>query len=121
MKFLLYEGRHGELLLTEHSQVAWDFLRNEMDNDNRCTLDEIRQDFGDDAICGNLEYYHDAHLSIDDGGNISTIELTEVLMEPVVDTGDLWACSGCGATAPVGTEGWKTTDAHWCPKCIWLA
>ena len=42
-------------------------------------------------------------------------------MDSVVDTGDLWVCSGCGATAPVDTEGWKTTDAHWCPKCNWLA
>lgn len=42
-------------------------------------------------------------------------------MEPVVDTGYFLVCSGCGAIAPVGTKGWKTTDAHWCPKCSWLA
>lgn len=33
---------------------------------------------------------------------------------------DEMTCS-CGATAPVGTEGWRSTDADWCPKCAWLA
>lgn len=78
MKFLFYKGRHGERLLTEHSQKGWNFLRNEMDNDNRCTLDEIRRDMGDYAISGSPEYSENAHLSVDDGGEISTIELTEV-------------------------------------------
>lgn len=34
---------------------------------------------------------------------------------------DPLVCAGCAAAAPVGTEGWKRTDADWCPKCAWLA
>ena len=31
-----------------------------------------------------------------------------------------WTCS-CGATAPAYSEGWRYTDAAWCPKHGWLA
>lgn len=78
IKFLFYEGRHGERHLTKHSKDAWEFLRSEMDHDNRCTLDEIARDFGPDAIYGSLDYHTDAYLSVDDGGSITTIELTPV-------------------------------------------
>jgi predicted RNA-binding Zn-ribbon protein involved in translation (DUF1610 family) len=42
-------------------------------------------------------------------------------MQPTADTGDLWVCGGCGITAPRNAEGWRHTDAPWCPKCGWLA
>lgn len=42
-------------------------------------------------------------------------------MEPTADTGDMWVCGGCGSIAPAWTEGWRHTDAPWCPKCAWLA
>lgn len=78
MKFLYYEGRHGEQLLTEHLPSAWEFLKTQMCNDNRASFDEIKRDLGEDAIYGSLDYSHNAHLSVDDGGYIITIELTEV-------------------------------------------
>ena len=35
--------------------------------------------------------------------------------EPIV-------CAGCGATTTKDArEGWRITDAAWCPKCVWLA
>jgi len=34
-------------------------------------------------------------------------------------------CAGCGATTDKASidrrEGWRLTDATWCPKCAWLA
>lgn len=78
MKFLLYNGRHGEQLLTYHTPEAWEFLKYEMVKDNRASFEEIRRDMGEDALSGSLDYHKDAHLSIDDGGDIDTIELTVV-------------------------------------------
>jgi hypothetical protein len=33
---------------------------------------------------------------------------------------DEFSCAGCGAT-PGSRDGWRFTDAAWCPKCAWLA
>lgn len=30
-------------------------------------------------------------------------------------------CGGCGTTTVGRQEGWRFTDAPWCPKCAWLA
>ena len=84
MKFLLYNGRHGEQILTEHTPNAWEYLKNEMQRDNNATFEDIRRDFGDDAMYGHLDYRSEAHLSIDDGGEISTVYLTEVDMTGLV-------------------------------------
>ena len=78
MKFLYYFGRHGEMHLTEHSPRAWEFLLTEMQEDNRMTFDEAAKEFGPDCLYGSLEYREDAHLSMDDGGSIITIVLTEM-------------------------------------------
>lgn len=78
MKFLYYEGRHGEQILTEHSPTAFEFLKEQMQEDNRATFDEIKRDMGYEAFYGDFEYLDNAYLSIDDGGSIETIELTEV-------------------------------------------
>jgi len=29
-------------------------------------------------------------------------------------------CAGCGQSKD-DREGWRSTDALWCPKCAWLA
>lgn len=78
MKFLYYFGRHGEQLLTEHTPHAWECLKEEMQNDNRCSFDEAVRDFGPDCLYGSLDYKDDAHLFMDDGGEIRTLWLTEV-------------------------------------------
>lgn len=78
MKFLLYDGRHGEQILTEHSERAWNYLKFEMQNDNRMTFEEACEEFGVDCLYGSLDYGPNASLSMDDGGDIDTIELTEV-------------------------------------------
>ena len=79
MKFLHYQGRQGQELFTEHSPKAWEYLKQEMQNDNRATFEDIARDFGHDAMYGSLDFKSDCYLSIDDGGSIITIELTEVL------------------------------------------
>jgi len=78
MKFLFYTGRHGQQLLTEHSEKAWEFLKAEMQKDNRCTFEEAIRDFGHDCLYGSFGYSDRACLSMDDGGQIITIDLTEV-------------------------------------------
>lgn len=78
MKFLYYLGRHGEQHLTEHTPKAWEFLKQEMQNDNRATFEDIIRDFGRAAMYGSLDFKDECYLSIDDGGEIHTIELTEV-------------------------------------------
>lgn len=77
MKFLLYNGRHGEQLLTFHTPKAWEFLKSEMQEDNVVTFEEYLRDFGEDGVSGSFEYSDDAHLFLDDGGSIDTVELTE--------------------------------------------
>lgn len=81
MKFLLYNGRHGEEILTNHTVEAWEFLKAQMCEDNRASFEEIHRDFGPDAFYGSFDYKEDAYLSIDDGGQIETIELTAVPQE----------------------------------------
>lgn len=78
MKFLFYEGRHGERHLTEHTPAGWEFLKNQMQQDNNASFEDILRDSGPEAFYGSFDYKDDASLFIDDGGRISTIELTEV-------------------------------------------
>lgn len=74
MKFLLYEGRHGERILTEHTKRAWDALLAEMNEIDGCTLEQAReQGFWVDGGT-----YEEGNVSVDDGGTISTLYLTEV-------------------------------------------
>lgn len=57
--------------------------------------------------------------------------LTEALLEllhggPVPDSTPvapplIITCSGCSRSTELGTEGWRRTDAYWCPDCVWLA
>lgn len=77
-KFLYYEGRHGGHRLTPHTIEAWEWLKVEMQDDNNASFEDIRRDFGDYAFSGSFEYNENAHLSIDDGGSIETIKLTEI-------------------------------------------
>lgn len=72
MKFLLYEGRHGERLLMEVSQENWDYLLRVMEQDNRYTFEDLAED--EVEIEGS---YEEGELFVDDGGEIRTIELTE--------------------------------------------
>lgn len=30
-------------------------------------------------------------------------------------------CAGCGRAQLDGEQGWRMTDAAWCPDCAWLA
>lgn len=75
-KFLYYEGRHGERLLVPHNEKGWEFLKEQMQEDNRCSFEEAREQFGEHSVEGDLEYSEDACLFMDDGGSISTAELT---------------------------------------------
>lgn len=80
MKFLFYHGRHGEQHLTVHSEQAWEYLKLEMQKDNRCSFEDYIRGYGgfdDGMISGSFEYHDDAHLSLDDGGSIQTIYLME--------------------------------------------
>lgn len=78
MKFLYYFGRHGEQVLTEHTHHAWECLKKEMEEDNRVTFEQAVEELGEDCISGSLEYSDNAHVSMDDGGRIETVYLTEV-------------------------------------------
>lgn len=78
MKFLYYFGRHGEQLLTEHTPHAWECLKKEMEEDNRVTFEQAVEEWGEDCLSGSLEYSDNAHVSMDDGGEIRTLWLTEV-------------------------------------------
>lgn len=43
-------------------------------------------------------------------------------MQPTVDLDVRTVCSGCGAVRTgTSAEGWRFTDAPWCPDCRWLA
>lgn len=75
MRFLLYQGRSGQQLLTEHTPEAWNYLLKVRDEDDRCTVEQARED---GWVDGSEEYGPDAYLSVDDGGTIETIELTEI-------------------------------------------
>jgi len=75
MKFFLYEGRHGERLLTEHSRTAWNYLLAEMNTADGCTIEEAREE----GFWVDGGTYEDGHVSVDDGGKISTVELTRVV------------------------------------------
>ncbi len=68
--FYLYEGRHGERILTPTTRANWDFLIVQLETDCRCTIAESIAD-------GQLEgSYEEGWLYIDDGGVISSIDLT---------------------------------------------
>lgn len=74
MKFFLYEGRHGERILTPHTRAAWDFLILELEIDDNMTIKESReQGFWVDG--GTFE---EGYVSCDDGGKITTLWLTDV-------------------------------------------
>lgn len=72
MKFFLYEGRHGERELVEYSRNGWDYLIEQLEADDRSTLKESKE-IGLWVDGGTFE---DGYVSVDDGGRISTIELT---------------------------------------------
>ena len=78
MKFLLYEGRQGQQVLTEHTPEAWETLKNQMQEDNRCTFEEAVEDFGHDCLYGSFEYKESCYLSMDEGGCIRTLHLSEI-------------------------------------------
>lgn len=73
-KFLLYNNRHGERVLMPHTREAWDYLLAEMNDVNGCTLEEAR----DDGFWVDGGTYEEGYVSVDDGGCIETIELTEM-------------------------------------------
>lgn len=74
VKYWVYQGRHGELELFPDTDAGWKAARAMQDADNRCTLEEIRRDLGDDAIAGAREY---GRFSIDEGGELELVEVTE--------------------------------------------
>lgn len=37
------------------------------------------------------------------------------------DDDQTMTCGGCGIEDERGAEGWRHTDAPWCPRCAWLA
>lgn len=78
MKFLHYQGRQGQELFTEHTPKAWEYLKQEMQNDNRMSFEEMMEEFGIECISGTFDFSDDCHLYVDEGGEIHTIELTEV-------------------------------------------
>lgn len=73
MKYFLYNGRHGETLLVEHTIEGWDYLIVEMQRDNGSSLNELR-DAGFD-VAGSFAH---GSISVDDGGSIETIEVTQL-------------------------------------------
>lgn len=73
MKFFLYGGRHGERHLVHATKAGWDFLTSEMQKDNHMSFEEAAREGFD--IEGS---YDEGFLYMDDGGEIHTIELTEV-------------------------------------------
>lgn len=73
MKFLLYEGRHGERLLVDYSRDAWNFLISELECDDNSTIAQSKE-MGLWVDGGTFE---EGYISVDDGGKITTIELTE--------------------------------------------
>lgn len=79
-KFLFYESRNGLRLLVPHTETGWEFLKEHMQDDNRCTFEEAVEQFGEGCLSGSLDYSENASLSMDDGGSIETAELT-VLVE----------------------------------------
>ena len=71
--FLLYEGRHGERILTENTREAWDALLELMAGHDGCTISEARsQGFWVDGGT-----YEEGHVSVDDGGKITTLVLRD--------------------------------------------
>ena len=71
VKFFLYEGRHGERILTPHTRECWDYLISELERDDGMTIEESREE-GFDVSGGT---YEEGYVSCDDGGTISTLEL----------------------------------------------
>jgi len=74
MKFLLYRGRHGEEILTEHGPREWDYLMRHLIEDDGSTP-EASAEMGLWVDGGTFEQ---GFVSVDDGGRIDTIWLTEV-------------------------------------------
>lgn len=72
-EFLLYQGRSGQTKLVKKTQAGWDYLIEEMERDNRVTFVElVETDLDFDGS------YADGFMWVDDGGEISTVELTQV-------------------------------------------
>ena len=74
-KFWLYQGRHGEKLLFPYTRAGFDAARTMQDEINGYTLEEIIEEFGEYAVSGS---YDTGSFSIDDGGQISTVEVVDV-------------------------------------------
>jgi hypothetical protein len=71
-KFYLYEGRHDERILVRATAENWEYLLRERELDDGCTLEEAGEH--------GLEWggsYEEGSLWVDDGGEITTIELSE--------------------------------------------
>ena len=71
-EFYLYTSRKGRHVLTPRTREAWDWLLQEMQDDNRVTFEEAKREGFD--IEGS---YEDGWLFMDDGGEIRVITLTE--------------------------------------------
>lgn len=72
-RFYLYEGRQGQFILTRAGRKEWDYLVNELEQDDRMSIEESIEEGFD--VSGSFEQ---GYLSVDDGGSIRELELTEV-------------------------------------------
>lgn len=68
MKVWVYQGRHGQLEL--YPEGDFERARAQQDEDNRCTLDDIRT-MGLDVSGSEAE----GSFSIDEGGRIDLVEV----------------------------------------------
>jgi hypothetical protein len=76
-KFLFYKCRHGDYeLLTPHDERHWNYLIDEMYECDKVTPAEAEAEGW--TVDGSVDYNENANLSIDDGGTIKTIELSEL-------------------------------------------
>lgn len=74
-EFFLFKCRHGdEEILTPKTREAWDFLVERMEQDNGVTFDQARAEGFE--IEGS---YEEGWFYMDDGGEIKTIRLTNVM------------------------------------------
>ena len=69
---LVFECRHGDKrIVMKDSREAWDYLRKSQDEDNRCSVEDLRA----------TEYggsYEEGEFWIEDGGSISRLPITEL-------------------------------------------
>jgi len=74
MKFLLYDGRHGEQILVKYCREGWDYLVKQLEQDDGGSIDDSLED----GLWVDGGTFEEGYVSVDDGGKITTIELTAI-------------------------------------------